>query len=145
MFFTKSDLCITKFDYDRLMKLLVKELKKRNAADDINQLNNVKKLLKQIKSAEKVDSKEIENYYVTMNSVLELKNLGIPQKLQFRLVFPDDANGGNDTVSVLSPVGIALLGSQQGGVIKWEMPVRDSFFQINKIIYQPEAAGDYHL
>ncbi|MGE8722808.1 nucleoside diphosphate kinase regulator [Leptospira terpstrae] len=136
---TKNKICLIHFDYDRL-KLLISNHTKRNKVE-----TNVKDLLGEIERAQKVDSHTIPPNYVTMNSVIELKNLEELEFQEFRLVFPEDANTQENKISVLAPIGTAILGYKVGDVIQWKFPGGQSQFQITNIKYQPEANGDYHL
>lgn len=136
---TKNKICLTNFDYDRL-KLLISNHTKRNKVE-----TNVKDLLGEIERAQKVDSHTIPPNYVTMNSVIELKNLEELEFQEFRLVFPEDANTQENKISVLAPIGTAILGYKIGDVIQWKFPGGQNQFQITNIKYQPEANGDYHL
>ena len=136
---TKNKICITKYDYTRL-KSMVQEYTKTNKAD-----TNLKDLLGEIERAQKVDSYTIGSNYITMNSVFELKKMNELDFQQFRLVFPEDADIDKDKISVLAPIGTAVLGYKVGDVIKWKVPDGENFFQITNILYQPEANGDYDL
>ncbi len=135
----KNDIRITKYDYDRLISMIQK-YKNENKANAI-----INDLLKEIKRAKKVDPYDIPPDFVTMNSIIELKDLGMPDYRKFRLVFPNEADNGKDTVSVLAPIGTAVLGYRIGDVIKWKVADGEKYFQISKILYQPEANGDFHL
>jgi len=64
---------------------------------------------------------------------------------ELTLVYPRDADGGAHKVSVLAPVGSALLGLRVGNAIDWPMPGgRTARLQVLAIRYQPEAAGELH-
>lgn len=136
---TKDKICITKYDYTRL-KSMIQEYTKTNKLD-----TNIKDLLGEIERAQKVDSDTIPSNYVTMNSIFELKKMEELDFQQFRLVFPEDADIDNDKISVLAPIGTAVLGYKVGDIIKWKVPDGENLFQITNILYQPEANGDYHL
>lgn len=136
---TKNKICITKYDYTRL-KSMVQEYTKTNKAD-----TNIKDLSGEIERAQKVDSYTIGSNYITMNSVFELKKMNELDFQQFKLVFPEDADIDKGQISVLAPIGTAVLGYKVGDVIKWKVPDGENYFQITNILYQPEANGDYHL
>ena len=136
---TKNKIYITKYDYDRL-KSMIHEYTKANRAD-----GNIKDLLGEIERAQKVDSQMIPSNYVTMNSVFELKKMQELDFQLFKLVFPEEADIDKNKISVLAPIGTAVLGYKIGDVIKWKVPDGEDFFQITNILYQPEANGDYHL
>ncbi len=81
---------------------------------------------------------------VTMYSQVLLADLpgGEPRKLT--LCYPADAEPENGFISVLSPVGIALLGLRVGSVARWTLPdgsQREA--EIRAVLFQPEASGDY--
>ncbi|MCT8335344.1 nucleoside diphosphate kinase regulator [Leptospira sp. 85282-16] len=137
--YRKSKLCITHFDYNRL-KQMISDYTKRNKID-----SNIKDLLGEIERAQKVDSHVIPPNFVTMNSVIELKNLNELEFQEFKLVFPEEANTEENKISVLAPIGTAILGYKIGDVIQWKIPSGENQFQITNIKYQPEANGDYHL
>lgn len=136
---TKTKICITKYDYTRL-KSMVQEYTKTNKVD-----RNIQDLLGEIERAQKVDSYTIGSSYITMNSIFELKKMNELDFQKFRLVFPEDADTDKNQISVLAPIGTAVLGYKVGDVIKWKVPDGENFFQITNILYQPEANGDYHL
>lgn len=102
-------------------------------------------VLHKIERAQKVDSYTIGSNYITMNSVFELKKMSELDFQQFKLVFPEDVDIDNDKVSVLPPIGTAVLGYKVWDIIKWKVPDGENYFQITNILYQPEANGDYHL
>ena len=62
-----------------------------------------------------------------------------------QLVYPDEADWTSGRLSVLSPVGTALLGYREGDEIQWDVAGGKTSIQIRRILYQPEAAGDYNL
>ncbi|MBN2039924.1 MAG: GreA/GreB family elongation factor [Spirochaetes bacterium] len=140
--FKKYHSCITKFDYVRLLRILKNNIYSRA---NRNFSANIEKLKKRMRKAKKVDSKTIEPDYITMNSVFELKDLGKPGNYKYRLVFPGDANEKEGNISILSANGTAVFGCREGEIIKWDTVADEKYCQISKIIYQPEAAGDYHL
>jgi regulator of nucleoside diphosphate kinase len=65
--------------------------------------------------------------------------------MTYTLVFPSAANIAENKLSVLAPLGMALLGYRKGDVIKWPVPSGIRKLKVDEIVYQPEAAGDYHL
>ena len=64
---------------------------------------------------------------------------------ELALVYPRDADGSAHKVSILAPVGSALLGLRTGDSIDWPMPGgRTARLEVLAIRYQPEAAGELH-
>lgn len=119
-------------DYFRLLKVL-KENKKEGKVK-WNVLANVELLLNKAYS---LALRRVPHDLVTMNSkfvVLTLK--GIPRELC--LVYPGEEDKGSGKISILSWLGIALIGKKEGDWIRRKL-------YIMKIIYQPEAHDDFHL
>jgi len=63
----------------------------------------------------------------------------------YTVVFPADADAARQRVSVLAPLGAALLGCRVGQDAVWETPEGTRHLRVAEMLYQPEAAGDYHL
>jgi len=61
------------------------------------------------------------------------------------ITYPENANSQENKISILSLIGIALIGQQKGNQVSWKIPGGLGHFQIIDIPYQPEAAGDYSL
>jgi regulator of nucleoside diphosphate kinase len=55
------------------------------------------------------------------------------------------ATAQQDKISVLAPLGTAVLGYRLGDAFEWRMPGRVRRLKLERVLYQPEAAGDYHL
>jgi len=82
---------------------------------------------------------------ITMNSRVRLYDLDADEELIFTLVFPEDADPAENKISVLAPIGMAMLGYRVGDTFEWEVPAGISRLRVLEILYQPEAAGDYDL
>jgi regulator of nucleoside diphosphate kinase len=83
---------------------------------------------------------------VTMRSTVRFRLDGKESEWCKTLVYPKETSQGEDTVSVLSPVGSALLGLSEGDSIQWTHPDgRTLGVEVVEVIYQPERAGHYHL
>jgi regulator of nucleoside diphosphate kinase len=63
----------------------------------------------------------------------------------YTLVFPDDADIDAGRLSVLTPLGAALLGSRDGQTIEFDAPGGRRRLKVERVLYQPEAAGHFHL
>ena len=61
------------------------------------------------------------------------------------LVYPDDADDGRGKLSVCSGIGIAIVGFKEGDDFDWKLSHRTRRIRIKKVLYQPEAAGEFHL
>ena len=105
----------------------------------------LKELEKELDRGKVVKPQDIPANVITMNSEVYLRDLDTDEEITYRLVFPDRADAGEGQVSVLAPIGTALLGYSVGDIIEWEVPSGIAKLKVEKILYQPEAAGDYHL
>ena len=131
---------ITKFDLERLEELLAVagEFSYRDRGD-------LEELEAELQKGKLVDSKEVPPNVVTMNSRVRLVDVDKDQPMVFTLVFPKDADIDAGKLSILSPIGTAIFGYSVGDVIEWRVPAGIRRIKIEEVLYQPEAAGDYHL
>src|SRR5574340_78698 len=72
--------------------------------------------------AEVMDPNNIPPSVVTMNSTVKFKVESSTEEFRLTLVYPKDVNPGGGTISILAPVGSALLGLSQGDTIEWPRP-----------------------
>jgi len=131
---------ITDSDMKRL-KELVKVAREFSKEDE----KYLKELDSELKICKVVKSKDIPSSVITMNSKVRLRDIDTQKEVVYELVFPDDADPDQDRVSVLAPIGTALLGYKVGEVIEWEVPAGIVKLKVEEILYQPESAGDYDL
>src|SRR5690606_22724895 len=95
---------------------------------------------------ENVASKTMPSTVVTMNSTVKFKISSSSDEFCLTLVYPNDVDASSKTLSILAPVGSALLGLSQDDEIEWPKPGGGLLkVQIEEIVYQPERSGDYHL
>ncbi len=80
-----------------------------------------------------------------MNSKVHLLDLETKEEMTYTLVFPDAADIIAGKISVLAPIGTAMLGYRAGDTFSWEVPAGVRRIEVLAILYQPEASGDYHL
>lgn len=101
-------------------------------------------LFELLDSAELIPASAVRPDLVTMNSTVVCDDgCGGPRQT-LTLVYPEAAQAGNGRISVLSPLGLALLGSHIGVCVQFETPgdgIRTVC--VREIVYQPEAAGDW--
>jgi regulator of nucleoside diphosphate kinase len=104
-------LIVSKADYQRLVPLIRdSELELADALDE------------ELSRADIVDSQNLPGDAVAMNSTVTYRDLETKAETTVTLVFPTEANIAEKKISVLSPVGVALLGLRIGGRIQWPMP-----------------------
>lgn len=107
--------------------------------------NGLLSLTEELERAEIVSPEDVPPDVVTMNSKVILLDLSTSEEMTCILVFPKDADIHTGAISVLAPVGTAILGYSKGDVIEWRVPQGNRRLKIKEVLYQPEAAGDYSL
>ena len=82
---------------------------------------------------------------VTMNSEVKFRDLSSGEERVRTLVFPAQLTDSNTQLSVMAPVGAALLGLRVGDTIHWELPGgATTHLEVLALNYQPEAAGEFN-
>lgn len=138
---TERKIYMTELDKVRLEKLL-------SAAEESGidpERQDLEALADELERAEIVSSKNVPPDVVTMNSRVVLRDIDSREAMTVTLVFPGDADIGSGAISVLAPVGTAIIGYSRGDTVEWAVPSGIRRIMIEEILYQPEAAGDYHL
>lgn len=127
-----ADIYITEIDKARLRSLI--EFEQGAAIVDLEH---------ELERAITVEPQHVAHDVVTMNSrvVLEMGD----ERQEVDLVYPDDADERAGKLSVLSDVGAAILGYQEGDAVDWVVADRTRRIRIERIVYQPESSGDLHL
>lgn len=92
-----------------------------------------------------IDTTMNNNMLITVNSRIKLKNLSNSREAEITLVSPQDADPRQSRVSVLSEIGLALLGRKENDIVSWQVPNGKGEFRVEKVVYQPGATGDYIL
>lgn len=137
----EATIYINEVDLARLRKLI--DLA-RETGNDANRMY-LDRLEGELERAEVVNPIDIPRDVVTMRSTVRLKDLDNGKEMVYSLVFPNEADVDEGKISVLAPVGTAMIGYRVGDVIEWEVPSGLRRLKVEEIIYQPEASGDYHL
>ncbi len=130
---------VTEQDLDRLTELIERYEGTSVAA-------NADALDEELGRASIVAPGQIPPDVVTMNSRVRFVDEETGEAQEVTLVYPQDADGTAGRISILAPVGSALIGLSVGQAIRWPMPNgRSRGLRIVEVLYQPEAAGHFHL
>jgi regulator of nucleoside diphosphate kinase len=105
---------------------------------------NAKNLDAELSNALLLDPEKIPSDVVTMNTKVRFIDINESEEFVYTIVYPEDADLTHGKLSVLAPIGTALLGYREGSELVWNVPAGLKSFRIDKILYQPEANGDYH-
>lgn len=133
----KPRITVSSLDLERLEALL--ESPRSDAFAGKNALQA------ELARAEIVDPGKVPPNVVTMNSTVRFEMDSPRQEFQMTLVYPKDADNSGSTISVLAPVGSALLGLSIGDEIEWPRPGGSATkVRIVDIVFQPERAGELH-
>ncbi len=125
---------ITEADYERLSKLVEGRL--GGGADNAG----LAMLEQELDRAEIVQAGDIPKDVITMNSEVRLKDCDSGEELVYRLIFPTQVRGQN-TISVLAPIGTAILGYRVGDTIEWRVPKGLRRLEVIEILHQPESSA----
>ena len=95
--------------------------------------------------AKVVDPQDVPADVVTMNSTVKFSVEGSGDDIELTLVYPKDVEDSGRTISILAPVGSALLGLSQGDAIDWPKPGGGQIrLTVREVTFQPERSGTYH-
>jgi len=131
-----SKIVITEADHRELAMLLDSEFAKvAGPAPHLDDLN------RELARAEIVGPGEVPTNVVTMNSKIVLRDLDTGEREVYSLVFPYSADIAEGRLSVLAPIGTAILGERVGEELRWRVPSGLRRLRIEEVIYQPEREG----
>lgn len=135
-----NKITITDNDRQRLGSMLQSQI--AFEMGDRRQLDDLEIKLEQ---AQVVPPEKAPRNLVTMNSVVRLCDLETDEPEVYRLVYPQEAQIADQRLSILAPVGSAILGRREGSVVEWPVPAGRCRLRIDRIVYQPEREGAFHL
>ncbi|HXT13824.1 MAG TPA: nucleoside diphosphate kinase regulator [Candidatus Angelobacter sp.] len=127
---------ITEADMRRL-RPLVETMK--NSRDDL------KSLQQELELARVVAPEEVPADVVTMNSRARVREVASGEEMTYTLVFPEQADVEQGRISVVAPIGTAMLGQRVGDEFEWLVPAGPVRIRVEEVLYQPEAAGHFHI
>ncbi len=124
---------ITEKDKSKLKSLFTSTIGFRS-----RDLKTVKDLLNELDRAEVIDEDTIKSV-VAMNSTVIVEDLKTKKIYTYAIVYPENANSEKNKISILAPIGTALLGYTIGDIVEWEVPAGKRRLRVKKIL-QPESA-----
>ena len=126
---------VTRPDHERLRRL-VETSRARRRWEELHLIA----LGEELENAEVVDPGSVPPDVVTMRSRVRVLDMVSGQAATYTLCYPVEANLEAGRLSVLAPIGTALLGYREGDVVEWPVPGGVRVLKIEKLLHQPEAA-----
>ena len=134
---TRPAIIINEFDAERIDRLLEQPAYANSPV--ANALND------ELDRAQMCAPEDMPHDVVSMNSQVKFRDLITGEERVRTLVFPANMTDSATQLSVMAPVGAALLGLRTGSTIHWELPGGTStHLEVLELLYQPEAAGEFN-
>jgi len=108
---------------------------------DLRDAGSVALLLRHMDDAEVLPANRIDPDVVTMGSEVVVRDLDTHEVVIIRIVFPRSADAAAGKVSVLAPLGMAVLGRRVGDHVDWRTPGGLRRLRVDRVLYQPEREG----
>jgi regulator of nucleoside diphosphate kinase len=132
-----------------LRKILVTDEDRRRLGTLIERASNVglvdrryiNDLEEELERAAMVAPEDVPGDVVTMNSTVRLRDLDTGEEETYTLVYPAQANAEENRISVLAPVGTAIIGYRVGDTVTWRVPGGRVRLRVEEVLYQPERAA----
>ena len=93
----------------------------------------------ELKRARIVAAEEVPPDVITINTRAEFLDLETGERMEFTVVLPADANINDGKISVLAPLGTAMLGYRVGDEFVWHVPHGLRRLKVTKLHFQPQA------
>ena len=132
----RRQMIITAKDQERLEALITSNFGRVTAVRD-----RLDELHGELNRAHVVPPEEVPGDVVTMNSVVTLRDLETDEIDTYTLVYPSSADIANHKLSVLAPIGTAILGYRVGDHLRWRVPEGWRHLKVEQVVFQPERDG----
>ena len=124
-----TPIILSKEDHD-LIIFYLRNSNWRNPADR----QSADKLEAELKRARIVSKSTLHRDIVQLNSLVKVRDLEANRLMELMIVTPDKSNLKEMKISVLSPIGTALIGYRLGEYVKWKVPAGERLFLIEDVI-----------
>lgn len=124
----KNNLILRKDDYSLLISYL-NNARRQSTFDR----RNAEDLTAELKKATLVNKNDFPRDVVGLNSKVKIKAEGKSEEMELMIVTPDRANIKEKKISIMAPIGTALIGFRQGQKVKWKVPAGNKMFTILKV------------
>jgi regulator of nucleoside diphosphate kinase len=133
----RPSIFITTKDAEKLRKLI-----REAYHSDYRGSDYLKDLAGEIEKASVMQPDQIPADVITLNSTARLVDQETHEEMVYTVVFPEDADPSQGKISILAPIGTAMLGYKTGDTFEWDTPGGKRTIRVKEILYQPESAGD---
>ena len=126
----QKKLVLTKDDHAQIMSYV-----KRGFPKTIFNRNDARELELELKKARIVNTEELPTDVVRLNSTVVIKEEKQDKMIQLTVVTPEKADNMNKKISILSPIGTALIGFRKGEKVRWKAPAGTKTFMIMDVYH----------
>lgn len=124
---SQPEIVVSQMDYDRLGNFL----------DRMPASPTVDLLIGELERARVLDMDDMPGNVVSMHSTVNFTVLSTGREFTYTLVYPQEVNGDESKLSILTPVGSALLGLSVGQEIEWPVAAgKTTKVRINNVVAQ---------
>jgi len=131
---------VTESDHRNLQALLTSEF-----AKVIGHSHHVDELNAELRRAQIVSPDKVPDDVVTMNSRVTFRDLVTGEHETYTLVLPHDADIAEGRLSILAPIGTAIIGERVGNVVHWRVPDGRRSLKIEEVVHEPERESVFYL
>lgn len=117
---------------------IIHDLIKNQSA--VQQTKEIRFLAEELKKAKVVKDNKIAGDIVQLNSTVQVEDQSTSKTMDFQIVLPSQANLKENKISILAPIGIALIGFKKGQSVEWQMPAGKRTLKIVKVENAPALA-----
>jgi len=123
---------ISNHDYRKLSDLIQAEVRPHTRLPE-----HLQALKGELNRAEVKDTSEMEADIITLRSAARLKDLDTGETVEYTLVFPEEADIDAGRISILAPLGTAMLGYRKGDSFEWKVPAGVSRWKVEEVFFNP--------
>lgn len=117
---------------------IIHDLIKNQSA--VQQTKEIRYLAEELKKAKVVKDNKIAGDIVQLNSTVQVEDQSTNKTMDFKIVLPSQADLKENKISILAPIGIALIGFKKDQLVEWQMPAGKRTLKIVKVENAPALA-----
>ena len=117
---------------------IIHDLIKNQSA--VQQTKEIRFLAEELKRAKVVKDNKIAGDIVQLNSIVQVEDQSTNKTMDFQIVLPSQANLKENKISILAPIGIALIGFKKDQLVEWQMPAGKRTLKIVRVENVPAMA-----